>query len=181
MEIWKDIKDYEGLYQISTFGRVRSLDRIVRNGRNKLPGVILKTRVNTSGYYSVDVSMDNKKKNFRVHRLMAMAFIENPDNLPEVNHKNSDKADNSLSNLEWVTKERNMEHFFTEGNFESRNKKLRNENNPNAKLTQKDVDLIKKLRSEYKIKRETLALLFGVSLSQIKRIIYGWQWNKEAI
>lgn len=174
MEIWRDIKGYEGLYQVSNLGRVKSLSW-------SIPGKIMKIFSDEKGYLNIHLSKDGKVFHAKIHRLVASEFIGNPEALPEVNHKDFNKANNTPENLEWVTSLQNSTHFFTEGDYESRNKKLRNERNPNAKLTRKDVDLIKKLRSEYKIKRETLALLFGVSLSQIKRIIYGWQWNKEEI
>jgi len=181
MEIWKDVIGYEGFYQVSDLGRVRSLTRLIRDGRNKISGKMLSPFYDEKGYLNVHLSKEGSIFHTRVHRLVAKAFIPNTEILPEVNHKDFNKNNNTPDNLEWVTGLANSRHFFNSEKAESRNKKLRNENNPNAKLTQKDVDLIKKLRNEHKIKRETLALLFGVSLSQIKRIIYGWQWNKEAI
>lgn len=100
-EIWKDIEGYEGIYQVSSFGRVRSLDRIVvmRNGRKRpTRGKMLKERPTYNGYVRVQLRADN---DYYIHRLVASAFIPNPDNLPQVNHKDENKRNNRADNLEW--------------------------------------------------------------------------------
>ena len=105
-EIWKDIKDFEGLYQVSNFGRVRSLSRLVnsRNGKRTAQGKILfqNTYPNT-GYKHVTLSKHSKCKRYSVHRLVAETFIPNPDNLPCVNHKDETRTNNRVDNLEWCT------------------------------------------------------------------------------
>lgn len=88
-EIWKEIKDYEGLYWVSNQGRVK-------NRHNH----ILKPEIRSS-YYSVDLMKRSERKKCRIHRLVAMAFISNPDNLPMINHKDENKLNNDASNLEW--------------------------------------------------------------------------------
>ena len=95
-EIWKDINGYEGLYQVSNFGRVKSLN-YRRTGREE----ILTPQMNTNGYLTVQLWKNEKRKSCLVHRLVAMAFIPNPNNLPEVNHKDEDKTNNCVWNLEW--------------------------------------------------------------------------------
>ena len=90
MEQWKDIKDYEGLYQISNKGRIRNSE-----------GKILKAVKYNCGYLLVGLYKDGKQTKKLVHRLVAEAFIPNPQNLPQVNHKDEDKENNSVSNLEW--------------------------------------------------------------------------------
>lgn len=108
-EIWKPIKGYEGLYEVSNFGRVRSLDMIlpcVANGFKTTRvrhGVLRKFHTGHSGYQYVLLLNNKHKRNFRVHRLVAQAFIPNPQNLPEVNHKDEDKSNNRADNLEWCT------------------------------------------------------------------------------
>lgn len=110
-EIWKDVPNYEGQYQVSNFGNVRSLNKIVRSKNQfkeytKLrPGKML-TQGNTGGYKMVYLN----GKGMLVHRLVAMTFIPNPENKPEVNHKDRNHSNNHLNNLEWVTKRENTDH-----------------------------------------------------------------------
>ena len=102
-EIWKDIKGYEGLYQVSNTGKVKSLEKLKWNGRGyqKLPERIMKGKKCGRGYLQVRLFKDGKSKNYYLHRLVAVAFIPNPDNLPQVNHRNEIKTDNCVDNLEW--------------------------------------------------------------------------------
>lgn len=105
-EIWKDVEGYEGYYQVSSLGRVRSVDReiVYSNGKVHLfKGRILIARQDKDGYLSVILSKNNKIKGYRVHRLVAQAFIPNPDNLPCVNHKDETPFHNNVDNLEWCT------------------------------------------------------------------------------
>ena len=99
MEIWRDIEGYENLYQVSNLGRVRSL----KYNKEK----ILKPANNGGGYLKVGLSQNNKTKQYLVHRLVATAFIPNPNNLPVVNHKDEKHSNNSVDNLEWCTSEYN--------------------------------------------------------------------------
>lgn len=101
-EIWKDIEGYEGLYQVSNMGRVRSLDRKDKNGQFR-NGRVLAGRDDGHGYHTVALYRDGNAKNWLIHRLVAKAFLDNPSNLPEVNHKDENKANNAVSNLEWCT------------------------------------------------------------------------------
>lgn len=96
-EYWKPVVGYEGLYEVSNWGRVKSLPR---NGTVKYAR-ILKFHTNRQGYLQVGLCKNNKLKIFLVHRLVAEAFLPNPDNLPEVNHKDENKTNNSVDNLEW--------------------------------------------------------------------------------
>lgn len=115
-EIWKSIKDYEGLYEVSNFGRIRSLDRVIINSdgvKRLCKGGIRKpykdTREN-KGYLRVKLNKDGIFKKFAIHRLVAQAFIPNPDNLSEVNHKDEVKTNNHVENLEWCDSKYNKNY-----------------------------------------------------------------------
>ena len=117
-EIWRDIAGYEGLYQVSNMGRVRSIDHIVKTKTGKdmfVKGMMKKPTTYKGGYQYVNLQHRKKKKMFQVHRLVAAAFIPNPDNKPEVNHIDAVKDNNCVSNLEWVTGEENNKHAIDNG------------------------------------------------------------------
>lgn len=99
-EKWIGIKDYSDLYKVSNLGRIKR----IKTGR------ILKNISNVEGYLTINLFKDGKGTNLRVHRLVAQAFIENPENKPEINHIDEDKANNSTSNLEWATRAENNKH-----------------------------------------------------------------------
>lgn len=103
-EIWVDVVGYEGLYQVSNLGRVKATK-----------GNIKSSRMQNSGYRTMDLYKNNVQKTCTVHRLVAIAFLENPHDKPNVNHKNGDKTDNRLINLEWVTVSENNNHAIRTG------------------------------------------------------------------
>ena len=103
METWKDIKGFEGIYQISNMGRVKSF-KADPNGR------ILSIKNSKGDYLNIVLCHGNKRRSVKVHRLVAEAFIPNPDNKPEVNHKDGNKQNNRVGNLEWVTRAENHRH-----------------------------------------------------------------------
>ena len=124
-EIWRDVKGYEGLYQVSNLGRIKSLERFIKTRKNKngMNGYIHKQesiRIPTKdykGYLRLNLCKEGKQKPFKVHRLVAQAFIPNPNNLPQVNHKDENKENNCITNLEWCTNEYNH-------NYGTRNKRV---------------------------------------------------------
>lgn len=112
-EEWRPIEGYEGLYEVSNTGQVRSLDMYVKSryGNYRLhKGKVLSPAKDTNGYLTVLLSCNGKHKSIRVHRLVAQTFILNPDNLSEVNHKDEDKTNNSVENLEWCDRKYNINY-----------------------------------------------------------------------
>ena len=108
-EIWRPVVGYEGLYEVSSYGRVRSLDRY--DGRNHfIKGKLLKNRDNGNGYLICILSKNGIVKNKYIHRLVVEAFIPNPDNIKEVNHKDEDKTNNNVENLEWCDRKYNCNY-----------------------------------------------------------------------
>lgn len=122
-EIWKDIPNFEGIYQVSNLGNVKVLDRYVNsaiknNNKVKRKGKLLK-QYNKRGYFQVSLSKNHKRYYFGVHRLVAIAFLPNPNNLTQINHKDENPLNNNLSNLEWCTAKYNC-------NYGLRNSKIYN-------------------------------------------------------
>ena len=125
-QIWKEIPNYEGKYQVSNTGKVRSLN-YKRTGKTK----ILKIREDKNGYTVVTLTKNSKKKTYSVHRLVAQAFIPNPNDLPEVNHKDENPANNFYTNLEWCTHEYNINYgTHNEKVSKTLKGKFTGENNP---------------------------------------------------
>lgn len=114
-EQWNDIKGFEGLYRISDMGRIISCARTLKMPRGMtrdVPEIVMKKFNHIRGYDIVFLSKDGKKTKHFVHRLVAEAFIPNPDNLPMVNHEHGDKKDNRVSELSWSTYSSNTQHFI---------------------------------------------------------------------
>lgn len=117
-EIWKDIPGYEGYYQVSNMGRVKSLDRVVYRGVNqygtpiyqRVYSKVLSLHTTGTGYYSIMLHKEGRTRRFLVHRLVAEAFIANPDGKPEINHKDGNRKNLVATNLEWCNQSENILH-----------------------------------------------------------------------
>lgn len=173
-EIWKDIFGYEGLYQVSDQGRVKSLERKVRHwrGERTVKERILKPSVDKDGYLKVSLCDRKNKKNFFVHRLICEVFHENPDNKPQVNHLNEDKSDNRAYNLEWSTPREN-------NNFGTRNERIaKTQSKPVGQYTL-DGELIKVWASAREVKSQTgfyQTNIGAVANGKLKQA-YGFVWK----
>ena len=115
VEVWKDIEGYEGMYQVSNMGLVWSVEREIvmpKGGIKKLGGLFIIPDIIHNGYYQIKLYKNGKYKRILLSRLVAIHFIPNPLNLPQVNHKKGNKSDNRASQLEWCTASENVQHAF---------------------------------------------------------------------
>jgi hypothetical protein len=174
-EIWKDIPGYEGLYQVSNLGNVKSCSRIRKGGRYNCVRTYkekqLKNIKNPYGYIYVQLYGENHTKKYFTHRLVALAFVLNPEKKPSVNHINGIKHDNRVENLEWVTHSENTIHAFKTNLIKIKH----GEDSNNSKLTEKQVLEIR----EYKgiISQSKLGKIYGVGQDTICRIMTRRNWK----
>ena len=163
----KPIKGYEGIYEADSDGSIWSI-RHPRTGNRKQ----LKVLLNKKGYPQVRLYKNKKSSMFRTHRIIAELFIPNPDSLPQVNHKDGNKQNNSVDNLEWITNSRNVKHSFDVLG----RKGLKGTGNGSCKLTESQVKSI--YLSKHKYSQNRLAEIYGVSQTAIYYILTGknWRW-----
>mgnify|MGYP003293868181 CR=1 FL=1 len=161
MEIWRDIKGFEGYYQISNLGRVKN----VSNSQ------IRKTHPTRDGYLKIRLLHNGKDVTARIHRLVAEAFIPNPDNKETVNHKDGNKLNNNVENLEWMDRSEQMYHAY---NHELK-KSIKGVKNTNSKLTENEIRQIRKEYVPYDRNYSTVALSkkYGVTNRVIGLIVRG--------
>ena len=163
-EIWKDIKGYEGLYEISNYGEVWS---------ERKQGLLKKGK-SATGYYSVSLYKNKKQKIFLVHRLVAITFIKNKENKELINHKDANKLNNHIDNLEWCT--------YKENNNHARNLKLypilKSEKSPKSKLCLNDVLNIRKYCSNNIKERKEFAKKYNVSQRTIYDVLVFRTWKE---
>lgn len=172
MFVWIDIKNYEGIYQINEYGDVKSLSRIIDNNgggqllseRILIPGLIGK------GYLKVDLRKNNETQRHYVHVLVAQHLIDNPLNLPTVNHKDGIKINNYYKNLEWATYSENNNHAYNTG------LKDRGEDFYNAKLTEEDIiEII--INGKGSNTYQDIADMYGVTRATIRDVLIGRTWK----
>lgn len=163
-EIWKPAKGLEDRFEVSNRGRVRNIHS----------GTILKPFI-ACGYRTIRIYIkDNKEKNFSIHRLVAVTFIPNPENKPQVNHIDGIKTNNNVENLEWVTPKENADHAFRTGLRTAIGSK-----HPNSKLTEAIVEEIKRdyVRGSKQFGARSLARKYGVNQKAIYSIIHNETWT----
>lgn len=158
-EIWKDVKGYENLYQISNTGKIKSLERYKNNHSKKqlVKEKIRKQIVSKTGYYTCMLNKNGKNKLFKVHRLIAEAFIPNPNNYPIINHKDGNKLNNDISNLEWCNYSHNGKEAYRLGLIKNNTYGIKKYNNSlKIKVNQYDLNgkFIKQWESISDIQKE---------------------------
>jgi len=177
-EIWKDIEGYEGLFAVSNLGRVKSLARRVSNhtGFINKPERIMKQQIDKKGYKRI--SLQNKK-NQAVHRLVASAFIPNPEDKPQVNHIDGNKQNNRVENLEWCTNGENQIHAYEHG----LNHHSENAGRPKRKVNQIDISTGKIIKTFNSISDATRAMCksktsnIGACCRHKYITCYGYKWE----
>lgn len=161
-EIWVSLNgvvECGEYYQVSNLGNIRSIDRFINN--RIIKGQPIKTSLDRYGYVKVRFRNRGKVKNHSVHVLVGLAFIPNPTNKPQINHKDGNKQNNHVDNLEWCTGEENQQHAFKTGlNY-----------NHNRKMSDKDINKAKELYNNGNYTYSKLAKIFNVSISTMYRNI----------
>src|SRR5574343_436118 len=175
-EIWKDIVGYEGLYQVSNLGNIKSLPKQWKCGGSNAPlkefshnGKILKPLLSSNGYCGVCLYKNNKVSRLSVHRTVADAFIDNFGNKPQVNHINGIKTDNRAENLEWATNSENM----------NPGSGLKGEKNHSSKFLNSEVVELRKLINSKLYTQKQLASVYGVTQATISVIKLGKVYGVE--
>ena len=173
---WKDIPDYEGLYEINEHGEIRGKNRIVKrkDGKtNKYKQQVIKPYL-SNGYKRVCLTKNNIRKQYLVHRLVAITFIKNKENKELINHKDANKLNNHIDNLEWCT--------YKENNNHARNLKLypilKSEKSPKSKLCLNDVLNIRKYCSNNIKERKEFAKKYNVSQRTIYDVLVFRTWKE---
>lgn len=184
-EIWKDVPGYVGIYQVSNYGRIKSLSRHIyrKNGQiSKLQEKILSPGIDKYGYYIV-VLCNGKKETKTIHRIVALSFINNPNNLPEIDHKDGNRKNNKVENLRWVTRKENANNPISILRYSHTAKQIQN-----YKYLMKSVKQIKdgKVIAEYESMRDAERKT-KIAHSSIKKTITGklknaggfqWEYKK---
>lgn len=175
-EIWKDIPGFEGRYQAGSFGNIKSLSRIVNTGTGKrnVLEIIRKVFVNKkTGYAMVAIRVNKKFKQFSVHRLIGIAYLQNKEKKKEINHKNGIKTDNRVENLEWVTSSENSKHKYDILKFNTLN------NKGSKKIAQyKEGDLIRIWPSGAEVERGGFNVRNVYTAMKLKRKCAGFNWQR---
>jgi len=169
-EIWKNVVGYEGFYEVSNFGNIKRVGGFRGVNKAYLDNYYLKHKDNGKGYFRVKLSVNSQPKMIMVHRIIAEAFLPMIKNKNIVNHKDGNKKNNALLNLEWCTQSENCIHASKIGLLSDK----KGEKHPKSKLTNKDVLTIRSLDEDNFFR---LAKEYNVSYSTIMRIISRKSWS----
>lgn len=181
-EVWKEIEGFEGIYEVSSFGRIKS---IYRRGNWKVKGSefsdgrILKNGDSNRGYPMFTPSKKGVKTGLAIHRLVAKAFIKNEENKPEVNHIDGNRKNNHVENLEWCTRQENIDHSHATGLCKERDNDMRGEKGFHAKLKNENIHFIRSNARQNGgvYTQKQLAEFFGVSRGAVKHVLLGNTWT----
>ena len=178
-EIWKDVLGYEGLYQVSNYGRLKCLNKIrvgfsYKNGKttNRFYPEKLMKLSKFDRYYGAGLRKNGKYKTMLIHRLVAIAFIENPLNKPNINHIDFNTKNNTIHNIEWCTQYENIHHTMSNG----RNRQMKGEDNGHAKFKNFQIPEIKRMRSSG-LTQKQISEYYGVHQVTICKILTGKTYN----
>lgn len=166
-EIWKPITGFEGYYEVSNYSRIKGLDRVDCMGQRRKEA-IMSQQLDKDGYTYTSLARERKDSTKRPHRLSSIEFIPNPNNYPQVNHKDGNKINNHIDNLEWCTNQQNIDHAIAIGLRDGRGIK-----NYGCVLTESQVVEI----YNSKLPNKELSKLFGVGALAIGRIKHGKTWG----
>lgn len=179
IEIWKQVVGHEGLYEVSSLGNLKTF-----NWKGTGQTRIMKPAKDHKGYLRTMLVKDKIAKTIKMHRIIAQAFLPNPENKATVNHKNGIKDDNRVDNLEWHTYKENTHHAIQNGMFYFRPKselaklpRCKGEGKPNTKLTDADVLSIRERFKPKKVTRQMLADEYGIAAATVKDIILRKSWK----
>lgn len=175
---WKAVVGYEGIYEVSNTGLVKSLSREKHCGyKGSKPQIteekILAIRTDRAGYKRVKLSKNGVARLALLHRVVAQAFVMNVNSYREINHKDGNKENNFPSNLEWVTRSGNMKHAFEKGLKHSR----KGESNNKAKITENDVRRIREMRKNKHTLVE-ISMEFGITATNVSNIVNFKTWKE---
>lgn len=169
MEIWKPVKNYENLYEVSSFGNIR----------NKKRKTILKPTLSKFNYLFVKLSKDNKTKNFLNHRLVALSFLENINNLPQVNHIDGNKLNNNISNLEWCTASYNIRHAIKLGIMSPSYHTRKDKSSIGKKINRDIANIIREAYNSGSTTLDVLAKKYNITKQTVSLIILNKIWKNE--